>query len=78
MVEVQGKAALMKRKRQHFSDKQKLTVVDYTELMAEYAKLGETITNAGDDFSSSSAMAIYTNMLTKSTKLTELYLQLGQ
>ncbi|MHC5216475.1 hypothetical protein ACYSNR_07390 [Enterococcus sp. LJL128] len=39
MVEVQGKAALMKRKRQHFSDKQKLTVVDYTELMRNMLNL---------------------------------------
>lgn len=61
-----------------FTDAASLTfLTDYTELMAEYAKLGESITAAGDDLSSSSALTIYTNMLTKTAKLTELYGQLN-
>ncbi|MEI5993046.1 hypothetical protein [Candidatus Enterococcus mansonii] len=50
---------------------------DYTELMAEYSKLGETVNNVGDDFSASDSMKIYTNMLTKYTKLMELYSKLS-
>lgn len=61
-----------------FTDTASLTfLAEYTELMAEYAKLGESITAAGDDLSSSSALTIYTNMLTKSAKLTELYSKLS-
>lgn len=51
-------------------------LTDYTELMAEYASLGETIDNSGEELSASDSMTIYTNMLTKYTKLMELYAKL--
>ena len=61
-----------------YTDTASLTfLADYMELMTEYGKLGETISAAGDDVSSSDAMTIYTNMLEKSVKLTELYSQLS-
>lgn len=52
-------------------------LADYMELMTEYNELGEAIDNAGDNFSSSDSMKVYTNMLIKYTKLMELQSKLS-
>lgn len=61
-----------------YSDSASLVFLgEYTELMIEYAKLGEAIEASGEEMSSSDALTMYNNLLVKSAKLTELYSQLG-
>lgn len=53
-------------------------LADYNELMIEYAKLGETMNAGGNSTADSDILTVYTNMLTKSAKLGELYGKLGE
>ncbi|MHC5216366.1 hypothetical protein ACYSNR_06840 [Enterococcus sp. LJL128] len=61
-----------------YNDTASLTfLTDYTKLMAEYAELGKEINDAGGTISDADGMTMYTNMLTKSATLAELYGKLG-